>query len=322
VSQDKETPLHLLPGLRAPDPRQRALPFGNLPGASGTRTPQFGGFDIYKILVQYREARVPCALCTVVESSGSSPRKPGAHMLVLGSGEIIGTIGGGAIEQETIQIALTSIRERTPNIVERHLTHDLGMCCGGSMKIFVEPQVYPPSLWIFGAGHVAEPLCEVATLAGFSVTVVDERPEQTHPDRFPRAHAIHCAPPLSILDQQPSLTQNLAETFVVIVTHDHALDEMILARLLQNEPPAYLGVIGSVRKREKFKQRLRASGLSENSLKQFRTPMGLDIGAITPQEIAVSVVAELILVRRGHGDGAPMQGLGKGYKPKTHETPP
>jgi xanthine dehydrogenase accessory factor len=270
--------------------------------------------DIYEALVACRRAEAPCVLCTVVTSAGSSPRKAGAHMLVIpsaaaGAPRIIGTIGGGAIEHEVITEALASLREGTPRLVERHLTQELGMCCGGRMSVFLEPQVYAPPLWLFGAGHVSAPLAQVAALAGFSVTIIDARPDQATAARFPTAKQVLCEPPLLALDHllPPA---DPARTFALVLTHDHALDEAITARLLP-WPLAYVGVIGSVRKREKFKQRLRASGTPDDLISHMHTPIGLDIGAITPAEIAVSAVAELILIRRALGSGAPMHTLSR-----------
>lgn len=328
---DPDTPPHLL-GLPSP-PTSPTVPIGPAAHAALTHTaptpaapPLAHDADVYEALVAYRRAQTPCALCTVIEAAGSSPRKAGAHMLVipsLGSPDqppaIIGTIGGGAIEHEVITEALNALRDGIPKTVARHLTQELGMCCGGRMAVFIEPQCYAPPLWLFGAGHVAAPLSQVAALAGFSVTVIDARPDQAHPARFPAAHQVLCEPPLLALDHLLR-DRDPSQVFALVLTHDHALDEAIVSRLLPL-PLRYLGVIGSIRKREKFKQRLRADGAADADIDRLRAPIGLNIGAITPAEIAVSVVAELILTRRASGDGSPMHTLGKGHQPKRHEGP-
>ena len=282
-------------------------------------TPTLGTEDVLEALLASRARRIPCALCTVIDSGGSSPRKRGAKMLVCSTTQIVGTIGGGAIEHAVIREATRLMADGAPpEIFEQHLSHDLGMCCGGKMKVFIEPQHYSPRLFLFGAGHVAAPLCDLAASVGFEVTVVDERARWATPERFPRAQSVRAQGPMEVLD---SLALS-ARCFAIIVTHDHGLDQEILAALL-GQPLAYLGVIGSVRKRERFKKRLRAQGFDEETLTRFHTPMGLDIGAITPEEIAVSVVAEMIQLRRqGASSGAAaMRALGKGHRPKQHEAP-
>lgn len=183
------------------------------------------------------------------------------------------------------------------------------------MTVYIEPQRYRPKLLLFGAGHVAVPLASVAHTAGFDVTVVDERAAFATPKRFPNAARVRAE---RFEDIRPELGGG-PDTFVVIVTHDHGLDQEICESYLR-EPLAYLGVIGSVRKRERFKQRMKGAGYTDDEVARMHTPMGLDIGAVTPEEIAVSVVAELIAVRHGKELGnASMTTLGKGYKPKSHE---
>lgn len=233
------------------------------------------------------------ALCTVVRSQGSSPRKSGAHMLVWLDGRSFGTIGGGTIEFKVIEQAQQALRQGTPRLVSAHLTRDLAMCCGGSMEVYVEPLASPPPLILFGAGHVAEALCPMAHSAGFLVTVVDEREEFVNTSRFPLAATLHHDVPTDILDQLPWGPH----TYAVIVTHSHALDEELLRKVVGRHW-AYLGMIGSQAKVARFVSRLTSRGTPLEELRRVHMPIGLDIGALTPAEIAVSILAELIQRRR------------------------
>ena len=249
--------------------------------------------ELLGALQAFRETRTPCVVVTVAGYKGSTPRKPGAKMLVLEGGRTIGTIGGGALEHTMIDAALERMNG-APELIEAHLTHELGMCCGGGVTIFMEPQRYDPKLLVFGAGHVARPLARIASLAGFEVWVVDDRKDQLTEERFPAPTNRIMEQPLDVVDE---LTYRAADTYVVVVTHDHALDEDITAAVLK-KPWRYLGVIGSHRKREMFRKRLAARGFDDALIAQIRTPVGLDIEAETPGEIAVSIVAELVAVRR------------------------
>lgn len=239
------------------------------------------------------------AVCTVVQSAGSSPRKNAARMLVGEAGLLMGTVGGGAIEHEVIAEARDAITQGRSRMVERHLVHDLAMCCGGAMKVFVEVQSYAPRCFVFGCGHVGRPLAELAARCGFEVLAIDPRPEFATAERYEDRGALEvvCDDPLGVIEDHRIGPGD----FTVVATHDHGLDEEIVAALLRN-PPGYLGCIGSVRKGLMFRQRLEARGLGEGAIALMRTPMGLDLGAETPDEIAVSVVAEMVALRRRKDD--------------------
>jgi xanthine dehydrogenase accessory factor len=249
---------------------------------------------VLRALLAAREQRAPCVLATVIAFKGSTPRKPGAKMLVFPDGRTLGTVGGGALEHEVTERAREICASTVPVLFDRHLSHQLAMCCGGSVTVSLEPQTYAPRLLLFGAGHVAEALCQVASLAGFDVTIIDRRAELATPERFAAARRILVEEPLDVLD---ALELEADQTYVVVVTHDHALDQDIAAAVLKR-PFRFLGVIGSTRKREMFRKRLSAQGYPDELLDRMRTPVGLEIEAETPAEIAVSVVAELIQVRR------------------------
>jgi xanthine dehydrogenase accessory factor len=214
-------------------------------------------------------------------------------MVVLGDGSLRGTVGGGAIEQQIIDAAraLLEAPEQT-RVIETHLTHELGMCCGGRMKVFLEKHGAPARLTVFGAGHVAHELAALAHHVGFRVTIVDARPEWATPERFPGCEVRLTDP----ADHARALTGSEHDYFCV-TTHDHPLDQAVVEALLA-KPAAYLGVIGSRRKAERFRMRLKAAGAEDVALDRIRSPMGLPIGALTPAEIAVSIVAELVQLRR------------------------
>jgi xanthine dehydrogenase accessory factor len=237
----------------------------------------------------------PFVLCTVTAVQGSTPQKPGSRLVVLEGGELRGTVGGGAIEQQVVEAALALFRD--PNAehrtIETHLTHDLGMCCGGRMTVFLEKHGAPALLTVFGAGHVAKELAALAAHVGFRVTVVDERREWLTPERFPAATR-RLEPP----DEVAKQLEGSPSAYCCVVTHDHPLDQACVEALVR-KPLAYLGVIGSERKAARFRQRLLAAGFSEAEAARFESPMGVEIGALTPAEIAVSVVARLVAVRRG-----------------------
>ena len=236
----------------------------------------------------------PFVLCTVTASHGSTPQKPGSRLVVLGDGSLRGTIGGGAIEKQVVDaaVALLVNPNAQTQTLETHLTHDLGMCCGGKMTVFLEKHGAPASLVIFGAGHVAKELAALAHHVGFQVTVVDERTGWLNAERFPHA--------TRRLEQPDVVAKSLPggeHTCCCVTTHDHPLDQACVEALVKKKL-AYLGVIGSQRKALRFRQRMEAAGFSPAEVASFESPMGVEIAALTPAEIAVSIVARLIAIRR------------------------
>lgn len=265
--------------------------------------------DVWVAHARWRAAGRRFVLLTVIESRGFTPRKPGTHMLLAADGETAGTIGGGAIEHEALREARELLREGGgPRTVKKHLTQDLGMCCGGEMVIFLEPVDASPRLFVFGAGYLARPIAALASACGFEVTVIDGRPDWASAERFP-GMAVRCADPEDVartLETQP-------EDFAVVVTHDHALDQRVVQQLLAR-PLRFTGMIGSLAKQRKFALRLRARGFTDEQIARLRTPLGAAIGAQTPEEIAVSVLAELVAVRRGAEPE-------RGWVPRARATP-
>jgi xanthine dehydrogenase accessory factor len=253
---------------------------------------------VWEILARWRAEGRRFAMATVIETRGFTPRKPGARMLLAEDGETAGSIGGGAIERVVLDEARALIPSGGAATLRRHLSQELGMCCGGEMTVFIEAVVPAPRLFVFGAGYIAKPLAGLAARCGFQVTVIDERPEWLTADRFPHAR-IELREPAAWLKAM----RFRAGDFAVVVTHDHALDQRLVQDLLQT-PLGFLGMIGSLPKQRKFALRLKARGFGDSDIARLRTPLGLPIGAATPDEIAVSVVAELIAARRGAAVGS------------------
>lgn len=253
--------------------------------------------SVFAELARLEASGRPFVVCTVIASQGSTPQKPGSRMAVSDDGRITGTIGGGAIEKQVVDAAFELLKDpaRTSHTIETHLTHDLGMCCGGKMTVFLEKHGALARLFVFGAGHVAKELATLAAHVGFSVTVIDERTEWLTAERFP-----HATRKLEQPDVVAKALSGGPDVYCCVTTHDHPLDQACVEALLRT-PLAYLGVIGSERKALRFRQRLGASGFSEQEVARFQSPMGVPIAALTPQEIAVSIVAQLIAVRRGAG---------------------
>ncbi|MAE70210.1 MAG: xanthine dehydrogenase accessory protein XdhC [Gemmatimonadetes bacterium] len=249
--------------------------------------------DLFRRATELLDRGEPFALVTIVETKGSSPRHAGTRMIVLDDGTLEGTIGGGRLEEE--------VRAEAARLLERgailrrtfSLGADLAMCCGGSVEVMIEAMGGPPRLYLFGAGHVAQPLARYAADAGFSVTVIDDRPDYATEERFPAAMEVRVE---EFVDAALSIPRR-SDDYLVIVTHTHRGDEELLTELL---PGAfrYLGLIGSGNKVQRFKMRLASAGVAPERFSLIHAPMGLDIGAETPEEIALAVVAEMVAIRR------------------------
>ncbi len=236
------------------------------------------------------------AMATVVRASGSTPQQPGARMVLFPDGRTEGTVGGGAIEKAVVDALAQCIADGKPLLLARDLTRDLGMCCGGQMEVFVEPVEGTQRLFLFGAGHVARPTAAIARSLGFEVTVVDDRDDLNTEARFPGCRRVLAEPAEAAAEL--GLTER---DFVLIVTHDHRLDEEALCACARR-PHRYVGLIGSRRKILRILQRIEARrGLPP--LDRVYAPVGLDIGAVSPEEIAVSICAELVALR--HHRAAP-----------------
>jgi len=253
--------------------------------------------NLIQELARMQKENLPCALVTVIFVKGSTPREAGAMMLVLPDGSIHGTIGGSKVEALLINDALKAMEEHTPRKVEYSISDSegkgTGMICGGVMEFFIQPFCIAPELLIFGGGHCALALCKLASTCGFSIRIYDERPEFAATGRFPEAVDVRCGKYADLIrgynwSKKP---------FVVILTHSHSFDSVILGDVIGRQW-SYLGMIGSVRKKSHVFSKLESGGIDRNLLNKVSTPVGLEIGAETPAEIAVSIVAEMIKVRR------------------------
>ena len=256
--------------------------------------------SIWQALDQAAASGEPVALVTVVGVNGSAPREAGARMVVWKDGRTAGTVGGGTLEFRAIAAARDAIATGRPARLSVHLTRDLGMCCGGAMELFIEPQSPVDRVILYGAGHVAAATARIFALLGCALEIVDAREEWNNPERFPGA-ALHTGDPRA---HARALLPD-ARTSILILTHDHALDQDLVETLLPR-PSAWIGLIGSRTKVAKFILRLRAAGMDEALFARLHGPVGLDIGALTPEEIAVSIAAEWVQHRRGKGTGQPM----------------
>jgi xanthine dehydrogenase accessory factor len=253
--------------------------------------------DIYQEIVRIKEEGKEAALVTIVSATGSTPREEGAKMLVEPDGTIAGTIGGGSLEAQVIAEAIKVIKQGKPKRLHMSLTAkeagEAGMICGGDMEVFIEPILTTPALYIFGGGHVSLPLVKMAKPLGFKITVIDDRADFANAERFPEADIVLAD---DFTNAFPKLKIDKT-SYVVIVTRGHQHDELVLGWAVAT-PAKYIGMIGSQTKVKTILSHLLAKGVSKERLDSVHSPIGLEIGAQTPEEIAVSILAEIVKVRR------------------------
>jgi xanthine dehydrogenase accessory factor len=254
--------------------------------------------EVFAAVADALERGEPAALVTIVATHGSTPQRVGAKMLVFGDGRMVGTIGGGCYENDAFWKAREAITARKPQLVHYELSDDFaeetGLICGGQMDVYIEPIEPSPELYVIGAGHVGTHLAHLAQEVGFHVHVVDDREKFANRDRFPAATEV-LTEDIPAWLARTSLTPN---SYVVIVTRGHTNDLEAL-RALAPRDLRYLGLIGSRAKVARIYDALTTDGMPAEHLKKVHAPIGLDIGAVTPQEIAVSILAELIAVKHG-----------------------
>ncbi|AEG00591.1 XshC-Cox1-family protein [Methylomonas methanica MC09] len=254
----------------------------------------------FKLLEQQlalQQTRQPYVLATVVEILGSSSAKPAAKALIDRSGQVItGWIGGGCAQSMVSQTALKCLQSGEPSVIDIDLTDEIfgaGMPCGGSMRVYVEPFLPKPQLWLMGHGRIVESLCEFAHRLGFAVIVNDP---QAGVAEFPTADRVINN------DSRYQQLQPQAGDYVVIATH-HKGDYDALTQAL-NSGAGYIAMVASRKRAQLVLKRLRQEGFSDDMLVRVRAPAGLDIGAKLPEEIALSIVSEMILLRRGGQGGS------------------
>ena len=263
---------------------------------------------MYQTLAKLEQSGQPAVLCTITHSQGSTPRRVGSKMLVYPDGRIEGTIGGGQMESWVIAEALAALEEGKPRRLQYSMVDpargDPGVC-GGTLSIFVEPVLPRPALVVAGGGHVGRAVVHLAKWLGFRVALCDDRAEFCTPEAVPGADEyLPCA--LADLPAQFPINRY---TYLVLATRNVQVDVAGLPALLQTEA-AYIGVIGSRRRWQTTRKKLLEAGIPPETLDRVVSPMGLEINAETPEEIALSILAEIIMLRRG-GDGGRMAARGE-----------
>ncbi len=247
--------------------------------------------DIFAEISRLRREGRKAALATIIQVQGSIPSYESSKILVRDDGSIVGTVGGGCVEAEVWTAAQEVMREEKPRRLHFNLNNnpelDNGLICGGSLDIFVEPILAAPTVYLLGGGHVSLYVSKVANLAGFDTVIVDDREAFASKDRFPEAREAYAGAWEETLPKLP--VNNFS--YVVIVTRGHKGDLDCL-RWAVTTPARYVGMIGSKRKIIEIFKVLEREGVTPERLESVHAPIGLDIGALTPEEIAVAIVAE------------------------------
>ena len=256
--------------------------------------------SIYQALSELEKNNESAALCTVVMSEGSTPRHVGSKMLVYPDGKFIGTVGGGELESRIIKAALESLTNGKAQTLSYTMADpgrgDPGVC-GGTVEVFVEPILPPALIVVIGAGHVGKAVVHLAKWLGFRVALSDDRAEFCNPESIPNADAYYPVP-MAELANQLKVTR---QTYLVITSRGSAIDAAGLPNLLDSDA-AYIGVIGSKRRWLTTVKALKEKGVADEKIARVHSPMGLELNAETPEEIAVSIMAEIMMLRdRGTG---------------------
>ena len=254
--------------------------------------------DIYEEIVRVRFEGGKAALATIVRRQGSTPRRDFAKMLISEDGSTVGSVGGGQTEAEVLKEAERVMETGQASLLKYQLTQKdaeaEGLACGGTVEIFVEPILPDPKLILMGAGHIGQAVAQVAHRVGFNVAVVDDRESFANRERFPQAEELVVA---AFEEGFDAITVSQT-SFILIATRGHGYDQVVLEQALQT-PAGYIGMVGSRRKTQIIVQKLLEKGISPRALSRLYAPIGIEIGSETPEEIAVSVVAELIAILRG-----------------------
>jgi xanthine dehydrogenase accessory factor len=261
--------------------------------------------SIYQSLAELEKNNESAALCTVTKSEGSTPRHVGSKMLVYPDGQFIGTVGGGEVEQRVISEARMALDEGQPRYAHYNMVDpsrgDPG-ACGGQVEVFVEPILPDPLVIVIGAGHVGKAVVHLAKWLGFRVAACDDRAEFCNPEITPDADAYY---PVT-MDELPKQVKIDKRAFLILTTRGSAVDVAGLAPLLDT-PAAYIGIIGSKRRWVTTMKGLKEKGVSDEKLAKVHSPIGLELQAETPEEIAVSIMAEVMMVK-SNGTGKSMKG--------------
>jgi xanthine dehydrogenase accessory factor len=253
--------------------------------------------QFYKALAESIQQNKPAAIATVVKTVGSSPREIGSKMLVYPDGSIVGSVGGGEMEARVIEAAKESIRGGKPSYLDMTLSDETRgdpLICGGEVEIFVEPLLAAPTLLIVGAGHIGAACAELGKFLGFRVVMVDDRSELMTRDKLPAADELHAGD----MGAELRKLEITPQTYIVLVTRAHTTDAPVLREII-HKPAAYIGMLGSKRRVLTVFEMLKQEGIAEEAFQSVHAPIGISIGAETPQEIAVSIMGEIIRERRG-----------------------
>ena len=257
---------------------------------------------IYQAILDARREGRPAALATVIRSRGSVPRHETSKMLVFADGQMMGTVGGGELESHAIKAGKEVIQSGQARLESYSLagpTEDAVGVCGGEVEVFVEPILPPPTVLVLGCGHVGVAVAHLAKWLGFRVVVSDDREELCRPEHIPDADLYLPGEIAAVLSQTPIDGQ----TYVVAVTRGYPFDVAAVPILLETDAP-YIGIIGSRRRWATAVKELKAIGIAEETLQNSYAPIGLYLGEETPEEIAVSIMSEIIMLRNRE-DGGP-----------------
>jgi xanthine dehydrogenase accessory factor len=252
--------------------------------------------EIYQELANIAAKGERAVLATVISSRGSVPRKAGTKMVIRGDGTLVGSIGGGNVEQAVQEKAQAVMKSGEPQMLHLDLTgsgEEAWMICGGQLDVFLEPILPAETLYLFGAGHLSQSTAAVAKMLGLRVVVIDPRPEYNNNERFPTADSL-------VVEEYDNAFSKLnvdENSYIVIYTPGHVSDEKCL-QFAVGTTAKYIGMIGSKKKVKEIKERLRKKGVSQQQLDKIYAPIGLEINAQTPEEIAISILGEITKVRR------------------------
>jgi xanthine dehydrogenase accessory factor len=253
--------------------------------------------DVFDEIVRIKSEGDVAALATVISAKGSTPRAEGSKMLIKSDKSIAGSIGGGCLEADVWKAGMKVIEERKSQLLSFDLTGreetPEGLICGGTMQVYVEPIIPVPVVYLFGAGHIGYAVSKIAKMTGFKVVVIDDRPAYANEEKFPDADKFYVE---DLADVVGSLPINKV-SYLVIACRGHLEDQRVLAAVI-NTPAAYIGMIGSKKKTKTIFENLKAEGIDEKLLQKVHAPIGLPIAAETPEDIAVSIMAEIVDIRR------------------------
>jgi len=250
--------------------------------------------EILQKLADIEKEGGQAALAIVVRTEGSTPRKAGAKMIVMQDGSSFGTLGGGGLEKKVIEESLEALKGGKTKLTSFTLEGDLDMMCGGEIDVYIEPISQPAKLTIFGAGHITRALAPLMRSTGFRVTVVEDNPEVLGDDRLADIEEVRSEDMESYAKKLPAESN----AYIVILTRGFSKDKAVLEHVIGRDF-RYVGMVGSGKKIKTIKEDLISKGMDREHFSKLHAPVGLDIGAETPEEIALSIAAEIVSVRKG-----------------------